>query len=40
MFAQDDRDEGLALPADSTEILHAWRDRARTLVKFDGKQTS
>ena len=37
MIARGDRDKGLTLPEESTEIQRAWRERAPILVKFDGK---
>jgi len=40
MIAAEYREKGLTLPADSTEIPHAWRDRARILVKFKGREAS
>ncbi len=29
MISTEYRDQGQSLPADTTEILHAWRNRAR-----------
>ena len=33
LIAQEHHERGIALPRDTTEIVHAWRDRARVSAR-------